>query len=115
MEKAGAKGGIVVDNNKGSTSANSPLFSMSGDGVDDVSIPMIFVFSNDAKPLFEAIQAQVKVEASLLDSSGKQCDAFSFSILHVFCVLKIVVVGKEMDFTSSTGQKPSLRTVGEIK
>lgn len=73
LEKAGAKGGIVVDNNKGSTSANSPLFSMSGDGVDDVSIPMIFVFSNDAKPLFEAIQAQVKVEATLLDSSGKQC------------------------------------------
>lgn len=44
---------------------------MSGDGVDDVSIPMVFVFSNDASALFEAIQAQIKVEATLLDSSGK--------------------------------------------
>lgn len=39
--------------------------------MDDVSIPMVFVFSNDASALFEAIQAQIKVEATLLDSSGK--------------------------------------------
>ena len=71
MEKAGAKGGIVIDNNKGSTSTNSPLFSMSGDGVDDVSIPMVFVFYNDANNLMEALKARPKMEATLLDSSGE--------------------------------------------
>ena len=70
MEKAGAKGGIVMDNNKGTTSSNSPLFSMSGDGVDDVSIPMVFVFSNDAQELLE-VQSHSKVQVTLLDSSGK--------------------------------------------
>jgi len=69
LEKAGAKGGIVIDNNKGSTSTNSPLFSMSGDGVDDVSIPMVFVFYNDAKDILEALKSRPKMEASLLDSS----------------------------------------------
>merc|ERR1719189_2197545 len=69
LEKAGAKGGIVIDNNKGSTSTNSPLFSMSGDGVDDVSIPMVFVFYNDANNLMEALKARPKMEATLLDSS----------------------------------------------
>ena len=71
LEKAGAKGGIVIDNNKGSTSSNSPLFSMSGDGVDDVSIPMVFVFYNDAKELLESLKSHPKMEVSLLDSSGK--------------------------------------------
>ena len=44
LEKSGAKGGIVVDHNKGTTATNSPLFSMSGDGTDDVSIPLVFMF-----------------------------------------------------------------------
>ena len=43
---------------------------MSGDGVDDVSIPVVFIFRNDAKPLFEALQSQAKIEGKLFDSSG---------------------------------------------
>ena len=71
LEKAGAKGGIVVDNNKGTTAANSPLFSMSGDGTDDISIPMVFLFSNDAKVLIDTLQAGNRVEVNVLDSLGK--------------------------------------------
>ena len=44
---------------------------MSGDGVDDVSIPMVFIFYNDAKDLLEALKARPNLEVSLLDSSGK--------------------------------------------
>ena len=80
LEKAGAKGGIVIDNNKGSTSTNSPLFSMSGDGVDDVSIPMVFVFYNDAKDILEALKSRPKMEASLLDSSGKYLAHYFLSV-----------------------------------
>jgi mannosidase alpha-like ER degradation enhancer 3 len=36
LESVGAKGAIVLDNNKGTSSANTPLFAMSGDGTDDV-------------------------------------------------------------------------------
>ena len=72
LEKSGAKGGIVVDNNKGTTSSNSPLFSMSGDGTDDVSIPMVFMFSNDAKNLLEDLQNHPKLEVTLLDSAGME-------------------------------------------
>ena len=71
MEKAGAKGGIVVDNNKGTTSSNSPLFSMSGDGTDDISIPMVFLFSNDAKELIELLQSAAKVNVAMMDLIGK--------------------------------------------
>lgn len=71
MEKAGAKGGIVVDNNKGTTSSNSPLFSMSGDGTDDISIPMVFLFSNDAKELLELLQSAAKIEVVMMDLIGK--------------------------------------------
>merc|ERR1719273_1155932 len=69
LEKSGAKGGIVVDNNKGTTATNSPLFSMSGDGTDDVSIPMVFMFSNDAKNLLESLKSHPKLEVTLMDSS----------------------------------------------
>ena len=71
LEKAGAKGGIVVDNNKGTTSSNSPLFSMSGDGTDDISIPMVFLFSNDAKELLELLQSAAKIEVVMMDLIGK--------------------------------------------
>ena len=76
LEKAGAKGGIVVDNNKGTTSANSPLFSMSGDGTDDISIPMVFLFSNDAKSLIETLQAGHRVDVNLLDSLAGKLKTF---------------------------------------
>ena len=38
IENQGAKGGIVIDSNPGTTANGNPLFAMSGDGTDDVSI-----------------------------------------------------------------------------
>ena len=38
IESQGAKAGIVVDSNPKTTSAGNPLFAMSGDGTDDVSL-----------------------------------------------------------------------------
>ena len=37
IENQGAKGGIVIDSNPGTTANGNPLFAMSGDGTDDVS------------------------------------------------------------------------------
>ena len=41
IENQGAKGGIVIDSNPGTTANGNPLFAMSGDGTDDVSILII--------------------------------------------------------------------------
>jgi ER degradation enhancer, mannosidase alpha-like 3 len=47
VERAGAAGLIVIDNSDESTHTNSALFSMSGDGVNNVSIPSIFLFGKE--------------------------------------------------------------------
>ncbi|XP_012147039.1 ER degradation enhancer, mannosidase alpha-like 2 isoform X2 [Megachile rotundata] len=59
IQKAGAIAGIVLDNVDGSSAATSPMFAMSGDGkeVDDVTIPVVFLFSTEASELLKAIAA----------------------------------------------------------
>ncbi|KZC04239.1 PREDICTED: ER degradation-enhancing alpha-mannosidase-like protein 3 [Dufourea novaeangliae] len=59
IQQAGAIAGIVLDNVEGSNAATSPMFAMSGDGkeVDDVTIPVVFLFSVEASELLKAIAA----------------------------------------------------------
>ncbi|XP_034196339.2 ER degradation enhancer, mannosidase alpha-like 2 isoform X1 [Osmia lignaria lignaria] len=59
IQKAGAIAGIVLDNVDGSSAATSPMFAMSGDGkeVDDVTIPVVFLFSTEASELLKALAA----------------------------------------------------------
>ena len=49
----GGIGGIVMDTAEGSAASASPIFAMSGDGSDDVSIPMVFLFSKEADELMK--------------------------------------------------------------
>jgi ER degradation enhancer, mannosidase alpha-like 3 len=51
VERAGAAGLIIVDNSDETTHTNSALFSMSGDGVNDVSIPSMFLFGKEGNRL----------------------------------------------------------------
>ncbi|XP_076645438.1 ER degradation enhancer, mannosidase alpha-like 2 isoform X2 [Halictus rubicundus] len=59
IQQAGAIAGIVLDNVDGSSAATSPMFAMSGDGkeVDDVTIPVVFLFSVEASELLKAFTA----------------------------------------------------------
>ncbi|XP_020300609.1 ER degradation-enhancing alpha-mannosidase-like protein 3 isoform X2 [Pseudomyrmex gracilis] len=59
IQRAGAIAGIVLDNVAGSSAATSPMFAMSGDGkeVDDVTIPVVFLFFTEAAELMKAINA----------------------------------------------------------
>ncbi|XP_012227462.1 ER degradation-enhancing alpha-mannosidase-like protein 3 isoform X2 [Linepithema humile] len=59
IQRAGALAGIVLDNVAGSSAATSPMFAMSGDGkeVDDVTIPVVFLFFTEAAELMRAINA----------------------------------------------------------
>lgn len=53
IQKAGAIAGIVLDNVLGSSAAESPMFAMSGDGKepDDITIPVVFLFSSEVLKL----------------------------------------------------------------
>ncbi|XP_040574557.1 ER degradation-enhancing alpha-mannosidase-like protein 3 [Lepeophtheirus salmonis] len=77
LESLGAVGGIVIDANDGSTSKASPLFGMTGDKgkSDDVSIPLVFLFNEDAKPLLQAIRNYPDMEVTLqeyIDNGDKK-------------------------------------------
>ncbi len=71
MQSLGAKGGIVLDNVKGSSANDSPLFAMSGDGTDDVSIPMLFLFNKDAEALLKAVADDEDIEVTMQESFRK--------------------------------------------
>ena len=56
-----------MDNNAGSSSATSPMFAMSGDGNDNVSIPLVFLFLKDAHILLDTIEKDPFLEVVLGD------------------------------------------------
>uniref|UniRef100_A0A8C1BYB2 alpha-1,2-Mannosidase n=1 Tax=Cyprinus carpio carpio TaxID=630221 RepID=A0A8C1BYB2_CYPCA len=57
IQKAGAIGGIVIDDNEGSSSDTAPLFQMAGDGrnTDDVTLPLLFLFHKEGNILLEVL------------------------------------------------------------
>ena len=48
-----------MDNTDGTSASTSPLFAMSGDGVDDIKIPMVFLFMKESKQLMEVKWSKV--------------------------------------------------------
>ncbi|KAM7055294.1 ER degradation-enhancing alpha-mannosidase-like protein 3 isoform 3-T3 [Molossus nigricans] len=71
IQNAGAIGGIVIDDNEGSSSDTAPLFQMAGDGkdTDDITIPMLFLFSKEGSILLDAIREYEEVEVLLSDKA----------------------------------------------
>lgn len=54
-QRMGAIGIIVFDNAENSSSKTMPMFAMSGDGSSDVTIPAVFLYTQDATILTNAI------------------------------------------------------------
>lgn len=65
VQKLGAIGMIVVDNVENSSSKNLPMFSMSGDGINDVKIHSVFLYSEDAKILLNAMEENQHMKVRL--------------------------------------------------
>lgn len=65
-QQSGAKAVIVIDNVPGSSSKDLPMFAMSGDGVNDVTIPVVFVFQKDAEVLHAALKNNTDLEVDFL-------------------------------------------------
>ncbi|KAM9820532.1 ER degradation-enhancing alpha-mannosidase-like protein 3 [Neosynchiropus ocellatus] len=68
LQEAGAIGVIFVDDREGSSSAETPLFQMVGDGdsTDDITIPLVFLFSFEGAVLASALEEHRNVDVLLL-------------------------------------------------
>lgn len=73
-EAAGAWAVIVVDNAAESTSKDQPIFAMSGDGKDDVTISVVFLYKLEGDVLAEAHRRNPTMEVRAIFVSG-QTDA----------------------------------------
>lgn len=60
-EKAGATGLIICDNNDGTSSETESMFAMSGDGTNDVTIPVVFIYSKECNILKNNLKSNVKI------------------------------------------------------
>ena len=72
LQGLGAVGGIVMDNTEGTAAATSPLFAMSGDGVDDIKIPMVFLFMEEAKLLMQIMAEDQDLKVTLEEIPDKE-------------------------------------------
>uniref|UniRef100_A0A671P185 alpha-1,2-Mannosidase n=1 Tax=Sinocyclocheilus anshuiensis TaxID=1608454 RepID=A0A671P185_9TELE len=67
LQEAGATGVIFIDHREGSSSAETPLFQMVGDGelTDDITVPLVFLFSKEGATLTAALQEHHNVDVLL--------------------------------------------------
>ncbi|XP_071445733.1 ER degradation-enhancing alpha-mannosidase-like protein 3 [Hetaerina americana] len=70
VQAAGAVGVVVVDNTPGTSAASSAMFAMSGDGQDDVTIPVVFLFYSDATILLHALSHTPSLLVTLTSSAS---------------------------------------------
>ncbi|XP_051960020.1 ER degradation-enhancing alpha-mannosidase-like protein 3 isoform X2 [Xyrauchen texanus] len=75
LQEAGAIGVIFIDHRVGSSCGKTPLFQMVGDGetIDDITIPLVFLFSNDGAILTAALEEHHNVDVLLLAKEKRLC------------------------------------------
>ncbi|GFN81159.1 alpha-1,2-mannosidase [Plakobranchus ocellatus] len=71
LQRAGAIGGVVMDQAQGSSSDTFSLFAMSGDGKDDVSIPMVFLFWQQGQDMLSLLSDWPDLLVELSSSNGQ--------------------------------------------
>lgn len=91
IQKAGAIAGIVIDNTPGSSSSTSPMFAMSGDGNDDIKIPVVFLFAQDANKLVLALIYNPKLEVTIGEYKSDKVSVQTNSEESMFQKLKVSV------------------------
>ncbi|XP_069315420.1 ER degradation-enhancing alpha-mannosidase-like protein 3 isoform X1 [Eulemur rufifrons] len=88
IQNAGAIGGIVIDDNEGSSSDTAPLFQMAGDGkdTDDIKIPMLFLFSKEGSIILDAIREYEEVEVLLSDKAKDRAAILKGKIIPSYII-----------------------------
>ncbi|CAL1300944.1 unnamed protein product [Larinioides sclopetarius] len=69
LQKTGASAAIVIDNVSGSSITKTKMFSMDGHGKDDVTIPMVFLFTEEANILLKAYSEKPDIIVGITDGS----------------------------------------------
>ncbi|KPI96086.1 ER degradation-enhancing alpha-mannosidase-like 3 [Papilio xuthus] len=67
LQAAGARLAILLDNVDGTSYGSTALFAMSGDGIDDIQIPTVFLFSLEGNYL----RAQMESDPEMVVSVGE--------------------------------------------
>ncbi|KAM7011838.1 ER degradation-enhancing alpha-mannosidase-like protein 3 isoform 1-T1 [Tautogolabrus adspersus] len=113
IQKAGAIGGIVIDDNEGSSSDTAPLFQMAGDGrnTEDVTLPILFLFHKEGNILLEALKEYREVEVLLSDKARDRAAIFKGKPLPGSLIEGSVVVpeaeeGRVTEATTPTSFEP---------
>ncbi|RWS13971.1 ER degradation-enhancing alpha-mannosidase-like protein 3 [Dinothrombium tinctorium] len=70
VQQLGAIACIVIDNVSQSTSDSLPMFAMSGDGIDDIRIPAVFLYGKEGAILLDVVNEfpDVIIELSVFES-----------------------------------------------
>ncbi|XP_036384113.1 ER degradation-enhancing alpha-mannosidase-like protein 3 [Megalops cyprinoides] len=68
LQEAGVIGVIFIDHREGSSSEETPLFQMVGDGgsTSDITVPLVFLFSREGATLTAALEEHQNVDVLLL-------------------------------------------------
>lgn len=66
VQSAGVLALIVCDNTPGSSGEFQPMFAMSGDGVNDVHIPVVFMFSQEFNKLSAAMHSKPEIQVRIM-------------------------------------------------
>lgn len=87
-QTAGAAAVIVTDNVPGTAANDQPMFAMSGDGTDDVTIPVVFLFTEEAKILKAALENNPELDVSgslseFWNDSNARISIFQISIMQM--------------------------------
>uniref|UniRef100_A0A673I6Q6 alpha-1,2-Mannosidase n=1 Tax=Sinocyclocheilus rhinocerous TaxID=307959 RepID=A0A673I6Q6_9TELE len=88
LQEAGATGVIFIDHREGSSSAETPLFQMVGDGepTDDITVPLVFLFSKEGATLTAALQEHHNVDVLLLPKEKQIGKESPVEKAQTFCV-----------------------------
>lgn len=78
-EKLGAAGLIVIDNDQESTASASNMFSMSGDGNNDVSIPVLFLYGVEGTTLLDVVLKHPDLVIHMLPAPSSQTQSHTSS------------------------------------
>jgi len=83
IQSLGASAGIVLDTAEGTAADTSPLFAMSGDGVDDIKIPMVFLFAQEGKMLLDDMAKDPQLVVTLEEKPEGTETAFQARNRHL--------------------------------
>lgn len=113
LQEAGVIGVIFIDHREGSNSDETPLFQMVGDGdsTEDISLPLVFLFSREGSVLTAALEDHHNVDVLLLSKERQLGHDKSERPVGMNIKLRLAEEEEELDEGATRG--PTLELVLE--